>query len=206
MEKTTPDSSWNTDLGGQICEHVQSGYECQCCDDQENHRRFIKPQLDQTGRFRTIISFLASSASISYPGNTNHHTHIFDFRNVIPSRLLTPDETLNTSDMNQNKFTASHTALPAFMDKDVWRAVTVTLEKNVAIVVMLRYRVVTLSFSSARNIGSAEKSRIRLCSNTRRQHNSPFSPNLCSSSATTRIAFSEPANSTSFIYLISSTC
>ena len=83
-----------------------------------------------------------------------------DFRHVIPSRLLTPDETLNTSDMNQNKFTTSHTVLPAFMDKDVWRAVAVTLEKNVAIVVILRYRVVALSFSSARNIGSAEKSGI----------------------------------------------
>ena len=85
-----------------------------------------------------------------------------DFRHVIPSRLLTPDETLNTSDMNQNKFTTSHTALPAFIDKDVWRPVAVTLEKNVAIVVMLRYRVVALSFSSARNIGSAEKSGIRM--------------------------------------------
>ena len=157
-----PDSRWSTDLGGQIYEHVQTGYKCQCCDDQEDHRSFIKPQLDQTGRFRTIISFLALSASISQP-NTSRQTHIFDFRHVIPSRLLTPDETLNTSDMNQNKFTTSHTVLPAFMDKDVWRAVAVTLEKNVAIVVMLRYRVATLSFSSARNIGSAEKSRIRLC-------------------------------------------
>ena len=65
--------------------------------------------------------------------------------------------------MNQNRFMASHTVLPVFMDKDVWRAVAVTLEKNVAIVVMLRYRVVALSFSSARNIGNAEISRIRLC-------------------------------------------
>ena len=163
MEKATPDSSWNTDLGRQICEHVQSDYKCQCCDDQEDHRRFIKPQLDQTGRFRAIISILALSASISYP-IISRQTHIFDFRHVIPSRLLTPDETLNTSDMNQNKFTTSHTALPAFIDKDVWRAVAVTLEKNVAIVVMLRYRAVALSFSSsfssARNIGSAEKSGI----------------------------------------------
>ena len=204
MEKaSTLGSSRNTDLRREICEHVQSGYECQCCDDQENHRRFIKPQLDQTGRFRAIISIFAFSASMFWP-NTSHHTHIFDFRHVIPSRLLTPDETLNTSDINQNKFTTSHTVLPAFIDKDVWRVVAVTLEKNVAIVVMLTYRVVALSFSSARNIGSAEKSRIRLYSNTRRQHNSPFSPNLCNSSATTSIAFSEPASRTSFIYLINS--
>ena len=111
-----PDSRWSTDLGGQIYEHVQSGYECQCCDDQEDHRRFIKPQLDQTGRFRTIISFLR--CQLPYP-NTIRHTHILDFRHVIPSRLLTPDETLNTSDMNQNKFTTSHTVLPGFIAKDV---------------------------------------------------------------------------------------
>ena len=136
--------------------------------------------------------------------NVTCQTYILDFRHVIPSRLLTPDETLNTSDMNQNKFTTFHTVLPAFMVKDVWRTVAVTLEKNVAIVVMLRYRVVALSFSSARNIGSAEKSRIRLCWSKRRQRNSPFSPNLCNSSATTRIAFSEPASRTSFVYLINS--
>ena len=157
------ESSWSTDLGGQICEHVQTGYKCQCCDDQEDHRRFIKPQFDQTGRLRAIISVLVLSTPIRLPSMYNGQTHIFDFRHVIPSKLLTPDETLNTSDMNQNKLTTSHTVLPAFMDKDVWRAVAVTLEKNVAIVVILRYRVVALSFSSARNIGSAEKSRIRLC-------------------------------------------
>ena len=98
-----------------------------------------------------------------YNGNTSRQTHIFDFRHVIPSKLLTPEETLNTSDMNQHKFTTFHTVLSGFIAKDVWRTVAVTLEKNVAIVVMLRYRVVALSFSSARNIGSAEKGRIRLC-------------------------------------------
>ena len=153
--------SFYTNLGRQICEHVQSDYKCQCCDDQEDHRSFIKPQFNQMWRFRAIISFLALSASACWPNKTRQ-THIFDFRHVIPSRLLTPDETLNTSDMNQNKFTTSHTALPAFTDKDIWRAVAVTLEKNVAIVVMLTYRVVALSFSSARNIGSAETSGIWL--------------------------------------------
>ena len=32
-------------------------------------------------------------------------THIDDFLHVIPSKLLTPDETLNTSDRNQKRFT-----------------------------------------------------------------------------------------------------
>ena len=106
--------------------------------------------------------------------------------------------------MNQNKFTTLHTVLPGFISKDVWRAVAVTLEKNVAIVVMLRYRVVSLSFSSVRNIGSAKKSSILLYWNTQRQHNSPFSPNLCSSPATACIAFSEPGSRISFVYLIDS--
>ena len=33
-------------------------------------------------------------------------TYIDDFIQVIPSRLLTPEETLNTSDTSQKKFTA----------------------------------------------------------------------------------------------------
>ena len=35
-------------------------------------------------------------------------THIDDFLHVIPSRLLTPDETLKTREMNQKKFTTFH--------------------------------------------------------------------------------------------------
>ena len=34
-----------------------------------------------------------------------HATHIDDFLHVLPSKLLTPDETLNTRDKNQKKFT-----------------------------------------------------------------------------------------------------
>ena len=79
-------------------------------------------------------------------------THIDDLLHVIPSRLLTPDETLNTSDMNQKKFTAFHRD-DCVKEIDICRVVAVTLEKNVAIVVMFTYRVVALSFSSARNIG-----------------------------------------------------
>ena len=63
--------------------------------------------------------------------------------------------------MSQNKFTTSHTVDLGFMVKDVWRVVAVTLEKNAAIVVILTYRVVTLSFSSARNNGSAISSGVR---------------------------------------------
>ena len=37
-----------------------------------------------------------------------------------------------------------------------WRVVAVTLEKKVAMVVIFTYRVVALSFSSARNVGRAE--------------------------------------------------
>ena len=82
-------------------------------------------------------------------------THIDDLLHVIPSRLLTPDETLNTSDMNQKKFTMSHRLDWMGAEIVIWRVVAVTLEKNVAIVVMLTYRVVALSFSSIRNIGRA---------------------------------------------------
>ena len=35
-------------------------------------------------------------------------THIDDFLHVIPSRLLTPEETLKTREMNQKKFTTFH--------------------------------------------------------------------------------------------------
>ena len=38
-----------------------------------------------------------------------------------------------------------------------WRVVAVTLEKKVAMVVIFTYRVVALSFSSARNVGRAKK-------------------------------------------------
>ena len=38
---------------------------------------------------------------------------------------------------------------------DIWRVVAVTLEKNVAIVVMFTYLVVALSFSSSRISGRA---------------------------------------------------
>ena len=86
-------------------------------------------------------------------------SHIDDFLHVIPSKLLTPDETLNTSDRNQKKFT-TFSRSEGLSEIDICRVVAVTLEKNVAIVVIFTYRVVALSFSSARNCGRAK---VQLC-------------------------------------------
>ena len=63
--------------------------------------------------------------------------------------------TITVSDINQKKFTLAHNMGGSVIEIDIWRVVAVTLEKNVAIVVMLTYRVVALSFSSARNMGRA---------------------------------------------------
>ena len=158
---------------------------------------------------RVVSRYHIYSSVVSIHMLTEHNlsTHILDFRHVIPSRLLTPEETLNTSDMNQNKFTTSHTVLPGFIAKDVWRAVAVTLEKNVAIVVMFTYRVMARSFSSARNIGSADKSGVKRYSNKQRQWNIHLSPNFCSSSATACIASSVSSdNRFSHMYLSNSVC
>lgn len=77
-----------------------------------------------------------------------------DFLHVIPSKLLIPEETLNTSEMNQNRLTIPPKGeLPCVYVN--CRVVAVTLEKKVAIVVILTYRVVALSFSSDMNFGKA---------------------------------------------------
>ena len=55
----------------------------------------------------------------------------------MPKRLLTPEETLNTSDINQKKFTDAASDEPVFCN-EYWRVVAVTLEKNVAMVVSER--------------------------------------------------------------------
>ena len=117
-------------------------------------------------------------------------THIDDFLHVIPSRLLTPDDTLNTREMNQKKFTAFH-RVEWVIEIDIWRVVAVTLEKNVAIVVMFTYRVVALSFSSARNVGRAMK-QIMCCPEWNSVYRSiPLSPKLRNSSITSIIAVCE---------------
>ena len=62
--------------------------------------------------------------------------HIDDFLQAMTIRLLIPEETLNTNDKNQNRFTA----LPSFVLVSWYEncsVVAVTLEKNVAIVVIL---------------------------------------------------------------------
>ena len=73
----------------------------------------------------------------------------------MPSRLLIPEETLKTSDRNQKKLTTLPNGVFESGSEN-WRVVAVTLEKNVAMVVIFTYRVVSLSFSSARNDGKAE--------------------------------------------------
>ena len=88
--------------------------------------------------------------------NHKYNPYIDDFLHVIPSRLLIADETLKTNDNSQKKLTT--------LPNDVFesgsencRVVAVTLEKNVAMVVIFTYRVVALSFSSARNVGRAKE-------------------------------------------------
>ena len=51
-----------------------------------------------------IASYLAGSMSNCIQSE-QQMAHIDDFLHVIPSKLLTPDETLNTIDRNQKKFT-----------------------------------------------------------------------------------------------------
>ena len=101
--------------------------------------------------------------------NVTSNTHIDDFRHVIPSKLLIPEETLNTSDINQNKLTTFHKGEFGSIDIEIWRVDAVTLEKNVAIVVILIYRVVAPSFSSERNIGKTKHRCLRLSSVLRNQ-------------------------------------
>lgn len=72
--------------------------------------------------------------------------------------LLTPEETLKTSDENQKRFTKprrEEAGSEGGGEYVNWSVVAVTLEKKVAIVVMLMYRVVSLSISLARKIGKA---------------------------------------------------
>ena len=72
---------------------------------------------------RNIIGALSSHSFISHGGFIASYligsiikciwpvqkvTYIDDFLQVIPSRLLTPDETLNTSETDQKRFTTFH--------------------------------------------------------------------------------------------------
>ena len=84
------------------------------------------------------------------------YTYIDDFLHVILRRLLIPEDTLKTNDKNQKKFTVPPNDVLESGSEN-WRVVAVTLEKKVAIAVILTYLVVALSFSSARNVGKAKK-------------------------------------------------
>lgn len=85
-------------------------------------------------------------------------THIEDFLHVKPVKLLMPDDTLKTSETNQKRLT-----IPRRNSEDSsfsllkvnCKVVAVTLEKKVAIVVMLTNRVVSRSISSTRKEGRA---------------------------------------------------
>lgn len=80
-------------------------------------------------------------------------TYMDDFRQVIPRRLLTPEATLKTSDTNQKRFTKSPSLDGTCWSTENWSVVAVTLEKNVAIVVRFRYRVVAFASPSATKLG-----------------------------------------------------
>ena len=54
-----------------------------------------------------VVSYLFGSVG-KFIQSGQHVTYIDDFLQVIPSKLLIPDETLNTSEMNQNRFTTFH--------------------------------------------------------------------------------------------------
>ena len=81
-----------------------------------------------------------------------------DFLHDIPRRLLIPDETLKTREMNQKKLTNPPRGVSEYGNEN-WRAVAVTLEKNVAIVVMFRPRDFAMHKCRARYLARALLSR-----------------------------------------------
>ena len=139
-----------------------------------------------------VVSYLFGSVSESIRSGW-HVTYNDDFLQIVPSRLLIPDETLNTSEMNQNRFTTFHRVECVGAEIVIWRVVAVTLEKNVAIVVMLTSRMVAFSFSSARNCGSAIVVFPLITKIMGNYGEIPLSPKPRSSSTTIVIAFSNPS-------------
>ena len=89
---------------------------------------------------------------------SNNGSYIDDLLHVMPSKLLIPDETLKINDRNQKKLTTLPNGVFESGSENC-RVVAVTLEKKVAIVVILVYRVVALSFSSESNVGTAKEPR-----------------------------------------------
>lgn len=85
---------------------------------------------------------------------SKHDSYIDDFLHDIPNILLIAEETLKTNDRNQKKLTTLPNMVLEFGSEN-WSVVAVTLEKKVAMVVILTYRMVALSFSSARKVGKA---------------------------------------------------
>lgn len=93
-------------------------------------------------------SYLEGSLNNCGYRTMNLITHIDDLRHVNPSRLHTAEDTLNTSERNQKRLTAPLKGSDASACNGAyvnWSVVAVTLEKKVAMVVRLTYRVVSLS-------------------------------------------------------------
>lgn len=70
------------------------------------------------------------------PSSCITSSHMRELCQSIPRRLLTPDETLKIKEMNQNMFTAAYVEGSLSDWREIARAVAVTLEKNVAMVVI----------------------------------------------------------------------
>lgn len=78
-----------------------------------------------------------------------------DFRQVIPIRLLIPEETLKTNDINQKRFTRPPSSVSVLWN-EYWSVDAVTLEKKVAIVVIFTYRFVAFSSSEEMKVGKTK--------------------------------------------------
>ena len=112
----------------------------------------------------------------------------------MPSRLLIADETLKSNDKSQKKLTMLPNGVFESGSENC-RVVAVTLEKKVAMVVIFTYRVVVLSFSSARNVGRAKE--VALAWASFYASYSHLSPNNFNSSPTAFISPSRFVNNTS---------
>ena len=141
-------------------------------------------------------SYLSSETIVNINIIRKKHPYIDDFLHVIPRRLLIAEETLKTNDMNQKKLTMLPNGV-CESGRENWRVVAVTLEKNVAIVVILMYRVVALSFSSAKKVGRAEENGLAQALIYMCNRCVPLSPNDLSSSLAAFISVSRYTNNVS---------
>lgn len=143
-----------THLTGLIHKYVEPNNKSDCWHYQKYHWGFLHPSPNIGWWIGRIESSFCWEWRLNWP-HIPQWAHIEDFLQVIPRRLLIPDETLKTSDRNQQRYTIfPSVTFDGWSENCVWRVVAVTLEKKVAIVVMLRYRVVARSSSLVRKEGS----------------------------------------------------